>query len=49
VAGCFAVYSTLFATGYWIYGDILSAVILAAVALAASIFLIVTWNRVNAA
>jgi len=32
VLGCFAIYTSLFATGYWIYGNILPAVILSMVA-----------------
>jgi len=34
--GCFAVYGALFATGYWIYGNLLPAVLLSAVAVAAA-------------
>ena len=48
VAGCFAVYSTLFATGYWIYGRHVPAVILSVVAVVSTIFLMQAWKRVNA-
>jgi hypothetical protein len=48
VAGCFAVYSALFATGYWIYGRTLPAVILSGVAAGSAVFLMQSWKRVNA-
>jgi len=47
VAGCFAVYSALFATGYWIYSDTTPAIILTVVALVSSAFLITTWKKVT--
>jgi Na+/proline symporter len=46
--GCVAVYSAVFATGYWIYGDFPPAVIFTVLAIAASIVLMRTWSRVNA-
>jgi SSS family solute:Na+ symporter len=46
--GCAAVYSALIATGHWIYGNWLPAVVLTAVAAGSSTLLIVTWKRVNA-
>ena len=47
--GCAAVYSALIATGYWIYGSLLSAAVLTAVAAVCTVVLITTWKRVNAA
>ena len=47
VAGCFAVYSGVFGTGYWIYGNWLPGVVLTAVAAGCTAILIVTWKRVN--
>jgi Na+/proline symporter len=48
VAGCFAVYSTLFATGYWIYSKTVPAIILSVVAVISVAFLVRTWGRVTA-
>jgi len=45
--GCFAVYSALFATGYWIYGRYLQAVILSVVALVSAFLLIKLWSRLD--
>ncbi len=47
VAGCFAVYSALFATGYWLYGNYVPAAVLTVIALAASVFLVTAWDHVN--
>ncbi len=46
--GSAAVYCALIATGHWIYGDYLPAVVLTAVAAGATLLLILTWSRVNA-
>jgi len=46
--GCAAVYSVLIATGYWIYGNWLPALVLTAVAAGCTGILIATWKRVNA-
>ena len=46
--GCTAVYSALFGTGYWIYGNYLPAVILSCVGIVSSVLLIVLWGRVSA-
>jgi len=46
--GCLAVYSALFATGYWIYSNHLPAIILTCTAVVSSVFLMMTWRRVNA-
>ncbi|MBN1591565.1 MAG: Na+:solute symporter, partial [Pirellulales bacterium] len=43
VVGCFAVYSAMFATGCWIYGRHLPAVVLTGVAIVSTIFLARTW------
>jgi Na+/proline symporter len=48
VAGCFAVYSTLFSIGYFLYGNMMLGLLLAAVATASAIFLFRMWDRVNA-
>ena len=45
--GCVAVYTALIATGYWIYGNFLPAVVLTGVAACCTAILIVTWKRVN--
>lgn len=47
--GCVAVYCALFATGYWIYGNHLPALVLTAAAALAAVVLMRTWARVNAA
>jgi Na+/proline symporter len=46
LAGCFAVYSALFAVGHWIYGNFLLGTGFALVALMASLVLIRSWGRV---
>jgi hypothetical protein len=46
VAGCFAVYAALFATGYWIYGRHLLAATLTAVAIVAAVLLARIWGAV---
>lgn len=48
-AGCFFVYSTLFATGFWLYGQIASASILTLVALLSGYFLSKLWSKVSVA
>ena len=47
MVGCLAVYSALFATGYFLCAKIGPAVLLTAVAAASSVFLIATWNKVS--
>jgi hypothetical protein len=49
VIGCAAVYSALIAVGYWIYGNWLPAAALTLLSAGASVVLILTWKRVNAA
>ncbi len=47
ITGCFAVYSALFATGYWIYGNYVPAVVLTCVAAACVVLLFRTWRIVT--
>jgi Na+/proline symporter len=47
VIGSFAVYGALFATGFWIYGNTVPAIISTALALAGGYFLIKTWSKVT--
>ena len=46
-AGVLAVYSALFATGYWIYGRTLLAAALSVIALGATIGLARIWGSVS--
>jgi solute:Na+ symporter, SSS family len=45
--GCLAVYSALFATGYWIYGNILTAMLMTVVTIVASLILARTWRKLS--
>ncbi|MCP4709299.1 MAG: Na+:solute symporter [Planctomycetes bacterium] len=47
VFGCLAVYSTLFATGYWIYGNQMPAIILTVVAVVSAVVLVKTWSKLD--
>ncbi len=47
LAGCVGVYSTLFATGYWLYGESTTAMILTLVAAVAAGFLIAMWGKLG--
>jgi len=47
IAGCIAVYSALFATGYWIYGEFVMASVLTVVAAVASITLFTLWGKIE--
>ncbi len=47
VAGCFFVYSTLFATGYWLYGKVILAVILTLIAILALWALWKIWPKIS--
>jgi hypothetical protein len=47
VAGCFAVYSALFAIGYWIYGRYAAATLLTVMSVAGAIYLARAWGRVS--
>jgi len=46
--GCVLIYSIMFATGYWIYGDYKYALILTGVAIIAAYALSKVWNKVKA-
>jgi len=45
--GCVLIYSIMFATGYWIYGRTMSALILSAIAATSGFLLIKAWNRMK--
>ncbi|RLJ68672.1 Na+/proline symporter [Lacinutrix venerupis] len=47
VLGCVLIYSCMFATGYYIYGDYNLAFVLTVVALVSGLFLIKVWKRVS--
>ncbi len=49
VVGCLGVYSALFATGYWIYGQRLVAALLSAVAVISTVILVKTWKKLRIA
>ena len=45
--GCILIYSCMFATGYWIYGDTNYALALTAIAFVSGFLLIRTWNKMK--
>jgi solute:Na+ symporter, SSS family len=45
--GCLMIYSIMFATGYFIYGDYQLALPLSALAIVAAFFLIKTWKKIR--
>jgi Na+/proline symporter len=45
--GCVLIYSIMFATGYWIYGQTTSAMILSGVALVSGFLLIKAWGKMK--
>ncbi|UCD61069.1 MAG: Na+:solute symporter [Flavobacteriaceae bacterium] len=47
VLGCVLIYTCMFATGYWIYGEIKLASILTLLAIVSGILLARTWNRMK--
>jgi solute:Na+ symporter, SSS family len=47
VIGCFAVYSALFATGYWLYGKYSLAAVLTLVSVMAAVALVRLWGKVS--
>jgi len=47
VLGCVLIYTCMFATGYWIYGEIKLASILTVVAIVSGILLARVWNRMK--
>ena len=46
--GCGLIYSIMFATGYWIYGQYTSAFALSMSSIIFGIFLIKTWRKIKA-
>ncbi|TVZ55656.1 Na+/proline symporter [Lutibacter sp. Hel_I_33_5] len=46
--GCVLIYSCMFATGYWIYGEYKSAIITISLAIISGFLLIKTWKKVKA-
>lgn len=46
--GCTLIYSTMFATGYWIYGDHTLALILTVTAIISAFLLIKMWKKIKA-
>ena len=46
--GCVLIYSCLFATGYWIYADFTSAIILTIIAILSGVLLIRVWKKIKA-
>ena len=47
IIGCFTVYAALFGTGYWIYGETVSALISTVVAVVGAFLLFKIWGKVN--
>ena len=47
IAGCLAVYSTLFAIGYYMYAQFTSAIICTILAVGSAFFLLLTWNKLE--
>jgi len=45
--GCAAVYAALFATGYWLYGDKIPAIIATIIAVISAFLLMVFWGKIN--
>ncbi len=45
--GCVLIYSIMFATGYWIYGNITPAAILTGVAIISGLLLARAWNKMK--
>lgn len=48
IVGCVAVYSALFATGYWLYGQTSLAITATVISLIAAGFLVAMWGKLNA-
>jgi len=47
VIGCFAVYGALFATGFWVYGNIIPAIIATVLAISSGIILFRSWSKMK--
>ncbi len=48
IAGCISVYASLFATGYFLYGNKGKGILLSGIALIGFIIIGVFWNKVHA-
>ena len=46
--GCVLIYSCMFATGYWIYGETKLAIIVTVIAVISGVLLIRTWKKIRA-
>lgn len=47
VLGCVLIYTCMFATGYWIYGDTTLAITLTVIAIVSGVLLAKVWNRMK--
>lgn len=47
LVGCALIYSCMFSTGFWIYGDYKKAVIISIIAVVSGIFLIRIWRKIK--
>lgn len=47
ILGCVLIYTCMFATGYWIYGQTMRAMIFTGIALVAGLLLIKAWNKMK--
>ncbi|WP_143959377.1 sodium:solute symporter family protein [Litoribacter populi] len=47
LAGCITVYCALFATGFWIYGNVAAGMVATAVAVAGGLFMFLGWNKMK--
>jgi len=47
IAGCFTVYSTVFAAGFYMYGQLKLAILCTAIAVAGATFLVKTWGKLE--
>ncbi|MBS9523511.1 Na+:solute symporter [Litoribacter alkaliphilus] len=47
LAGCITVYCTLFATGFWIYGNIAAGMVSTGVAVAGGLFMLLGWKKMK--
>lgn len=47
VLGCVLIYTCMFATGYWIYGETTKGIIFTGIALVAGVLLVKAWNKMR--
>lgn len=47
VLGCVLIYTCMFATGYWIYGETTKGIIFTGIALVAGVLLVKAWNKMK--